>query len=147
MENKRVSILLFVIFVLCIVSVGGFLIMRYRIDSLQEDVSQKARIIKTYEKMTRQKDNLVVSDSRGRKIRVDSIVKENETFLHDIAGYKQKLELIKVNYGIEVIEDGNTMYVKGDRVDSALMLLDVFRDAIHYDKKKRSYYVERIEYR
>ena len=46
------------------------------------------------------------------------------------------MKLIKHEYGIKVIDDGKSYYLQANKVDSALMLLDVYRDKIHYDVKK-----------
>ena len=40
-------------------------------------------------------------------------------------------------YKRQVIEDGKSYYLQANKVDSALMLLDVYRDKIYYDVKKK----------
>jgi len=142
MEKKNSSSLGWLLFIVTVVfSVAYFIISNYHIDGLREDIAQKDEIIKDYSRLV--SEPKMVSDAKGNKVSVDSLVKENANLIRSISEYKTRLDLIEQNYDIRV-EHGNGIYkVKADRVDSALLLLDIFRDAISYDKRTGKWIVTR----
>jgi len=142
MEKKNSSSLGWLLFIVTVVfSVAYFIISNYHIDGLREDIAQKDEIIKDYSRLV--SEPKMVSDAKGNKVSVDSLVKENANLIRSISEYKTRLDLIEQNYDIRV-EHGNGIYkVKADRADSALLLLDIFRDAISYDKRTGKWIVTR----
>lgn len=68
----------------------------------------------------------------------NELINENYQLLQKISDLENKMKLIKHEYGIKVIDDGKSYYLQANKVDSALMLLDVYRDKIHYDAKRRN---------
>lgn len=68
----------------------------------------------------------------------NELINENYQLLRKISVLENKMKLIKHEYGIKVIDDGKSYYLQANKVDSALMLLDVYRDKIHYDVKRRN---------
>lgn len=68
----------------------------------------------------------------------NELINENYQLLRKISVLENKMKLIKHEYGIKVIDDGKSYYLQANKVDSALMLLDVYRDKIHYDDKRRN---------
>lgn len=63
--------------------------------------------------------------------------------LEKVSDLEFKLNYIKETYGIVVVENGNTYSLKADKVDSALLLLDTYRDKIKYDTKKKAWIIHR----
>ena len=63
--------------------------------------------------------------------------------LEKVSDLEFKLNYIKETYGIVVVENGNTYSLKADKVDSALLLLDTYRDKIKYDTKKKAWTIHR----
>lgn len=144
MEKKNSNSLGWLLFIVTAVfSVTYFLISNYHIDGLKKDIEQKDEIIQDYTRLV--SEPKMVSDRNGNKISVDSLVKENANLINDISEYKTRLDLIERNYDIHV-ENKNGLYkVKADKVDSALLLLNMFRDAISYDPRTRNWVVTRVK--
>ena len=144
MEKKNSNSLGWLLFIVTAVfSVTYFLISNYHIDGLRKDIEQKDEIIQDYTRLV--SEPKMVSDRNGNKISVDSLVKENANLINDISEYKTRLDLIERNYDIHV-ENRNGLYkVKADKVDSALLLLNMFRDAISYDPRTRNWVVTRVK--
>lgn len=144
MEKKNSNSLGWLLFIVTAVfSVTYFLISNYHIDGLRKDIEQKDEIIQDYTRLV--SEPKMVSDMNGNKISVDSLVKENANLINDISEYKTRLDLIERNYDIHV-ENKNGLYkVKADKVDSALLLLNMFRDAISYDPRTRNWVVTRVK--
>jgi hypothetical protein len=144
MEKKNSNSLGWLLFIVTAVfSVTYFLISNYHIDGLRKDIEQKDEIIQDYTRLV--SEPKMVSDRNGNKISVDSLVKENANLINDISEYKTRLDLIERNYDIHV-ENKNGLYkVKADKVDSALLLLNMFRDAISYDPRTRNWVVTRVK--
>ena len=144
MEKKNSNSLGWLLFIVTAVfSVTYFLISNYHIDGLRKDIEQKDEIIQDYTRLV--SEPKMVSDRNGNKISVDSLVKENANLINDISEYKTRLDLIERNYDIQV-ENKNGLYkVKADKVDSALLLLNMFRDAISYDPRTRNWVVTRVK--
>lgn len=144
MEEKNSNSLGWLLFIVTAVfSVTYFLISNYHIDGLRKDIEQKDEIIQDYTRLV--SEPKMVSDRNGNKISVDSLVKENANLINDISEYKTRLDLIERNYDIHV-ENKNGLYkVKADKVDSALLLLNMFRDAISYDPRTRNWVVTRVK--
>lgn len=144
MEKKNSNSLGWLLFIVTVVfSVTYFLISNYHIDGLRKDIEQKDEIIQDYTRLV--SEPKMVSDRNGNKISVDSLVKENANLINDISEYKTRLDLIERNYDIHV-ENKNGLYkVKADKVDSALLLLNMFRDAISYDPRTRNWVVTRVK--
>lgn len=144
MEKKNSNSLGWLLFIVTAVfSVTYFLISNYHIDGLRKDIEQKDEIIQDYTRLV--SEPKMVSDRNGNKISVDSLVKENANLINDISEYKTRLDLIERNYDIHV-ENKNGLYkVKADKVDSALLLLNMFRDAISYDPRTGNWVVTRVK--
>lgn len=144
MEKKNSNSLGWLLFIVTAVFfVTYFLISNYHIDGLRKDIEQKDEIIQDYTRLV--SEPKMVSDRNGNKISVDSLVKENANLINDISEYKTRLDLIERNYDIHV-ENKNGLYkVKADKVDSALLLLNMFRDAISYDPRTRNWVVTRVK--
>lgn len=56
--------------------------------------------------------------------------------------YEFELKFIKDSYPITVRRRGNTCTIDAARIDSALMLLDVYRDKISYDKENNCWIIK-----
>ena len=115
--------------------------------SLKKDVSDKNAIIENYEQMVR---TLGIDTNRNSKqhktngsLDSNELINENYQLLRKISVLENKMKLIKHEYGIKVIDDGKSYYLQANKVDSALMLLDVYRDKIYYDVKKKEWIVVR----
>lgn len=115
-------------------------------DDLREDVNQKKEIITKYEQATRHDTVHKYFDKDGKEITVSSLLDDNLKLMnkiHDLEFrldlYEMKLQSIEAQYGIKVVNDKNLYYLEGKKVDSALLLLPVFRDKMSYDSIKKQW--------
>ena len=91
----------------------------YRVDGDGNPISYRALMAET--------------DSMRQKIY------EIERKLYD---YEFELNFIKEHYPITVIHKGNTYTIKSEQIDSALMLLQVYRDRLYFDKEENSWMIK-----
>ena len=133
--------------IFCILIVAFAAIVNLSNLNLKRDVSDKNAIIEKYEQMVR---TLGIDKERNSKRHKtngspdsNELINENYQLLQKISDLENKMKLIKHEYGIKVIDDGKSYYLQANKVDSALMLLDVYRDKIHYDAKKKEWIVVR----
>lgn len=131
--------------IFCILIVAFAAIVNLSNLSLKKDVSDKNAIIENYEQMVR---TLGIDTNRNSKqhktngsLDSNELINENYQLLRKISVLENKMKLIKHEYGIKVIDDGKSYYLQANKVDSALMLLDVYRDKIYYDVKKKEWIV------
>lgn len=82
----------------------------------------------------------------GKEITVPSLLDDNLKLMnkiHDLEFrldlYKMKLQSIETRYGIKVVNDKNLYHLESKKVDSALLLLPVFRDKMTYDSIKNQW--------
>lgn len=73
----------------------------------------------------------------------DSIEAECVRLYNEKELYRIKMDLITRNYPIRVKEEGDYLVVHAEKLDSALMLLNSFRDRIHYDVEKGVWLIQR----
>lgn len=131
--------------IFCVLIVAFAAIVNLSNLSLKKDVSDKNAIIENYEQMVRTLGIDTERNSKQHKTNgspdSNELINENYQLLRKISVLENKMKLIKHEYGIKVIDDGKSYYLQANKVDSALMLLDVYRDKIHYDVKKKEWIV------
>lgn len=115
-------------------------------DDLREDVTQKKEIITKYEESVRHDTVYKYRDQNGNEITVPILLDDNLKLMnkiHDLEfkldQYEMKLQSIEAQYGIKVVNDKNLYHLEGRKVDSALLLLPVFRDKMTYDSIKKQW--------
>ena len=145
--RRKTRIVAMISCIFCILIVAFAAIVNLSNLNLKRDVSDKNAIIEKYEQMVR---TLGVDKGRNSKLHKtngspdsNELINENYELLQKISDLENKMKLIKHEYGIKVIDDGKSYYLQANKVDSALMLLDVYRDKIHYDAKKKEWIVVR----
>lgn len=79
----------------------------------------------TYQDLVDENTRLFYEQSRLRR---EAVEKDNAIKLKDIY-----LDLIKEEYGIRVIDKNNHIRVKSEKIDSALILLEMYRERLKYD--------------
>lgn len=112
-------------------------------DDLREDVTQKKDIITKFEQAVRHDTIHTYVDKDGKEITIPSLLDDNLKLMNKINDleykievYKMKLQDIDIRYGIKVVDDKNLFHLEAKKVDSALILLPVFRDKMTYDSIK-----------
>lgn len=119
-------------------------------DDLREDVTQKKEIITKYEKAVSRDTIHTYVDEDGKEITVPSLLDDNMKLMNKISILELeksiselKLDMIKKKYGIEVVQANNEVHIEAKEVDSAKLLLPVFRDRLKYDSIKGQWTVTR----
>lgn len=73
----------------------------------------------------------------------DSLQSRYYSLFNEREQYRIKLEMITRNYPITIKEEGNYYVLHAEKVDSAMMLLNLYRDRIRFDPDKNIWIVER----
>lgn len=88
-------------------------------------------------------------DREGNPVSYKKLMTESDSLQNRIWEIEHKLydcefelKFIKDNYPIKVIRNGNTYTIDAAKIDSALMILDVYRDKISYDKEKNYWIIK-----
>lgn len=143
-SDGKFSVIVSILFMLF--SVAFSVITYMNNDDLREDVTQKKEIITKYEKAVSRDTIHTYIDEDGKEITVPSLLDDNLKLMnkiHDLEFrldlYEMKLRSIETQYGIKVVNDKNLYHLEGKKVDSALLLLPVFRDKMSYDSIKRQW--------
>ena len=137
----------FIMTMLILLFVGTFAVITYMSnDDLRDDVTQKKKIITKYEKAVSHDTIHTYIGEDGKEITVPSLLDDNLKLMnkiHDLEfkldQYEMKLQSIEAQYGIKVVNDKNLYHLEGRKVDSALLLLPVFRDKMTYDSIKKQW--------
>ena len=137
----------FIMTMLILLFVGTFAVITYMSnDDLRDDVTQKKEIITKYEKAVSHDTIHTYYDESGKEITVPILLDDNLKLMnkiHDLEfkldQYEMKLQSIEAQYGIKVVNDKNLYHLEGRKVDSALLLLPVFRDKMTYDSIKKQW--------
>jgi hypothetical protein len=140
-----------IVLALSFLFIGGYaLITSLYNDDLRDDVSQKKEIITKYEEAVKHDTVITYRDHDGTEITVQSLLDDNLKLMDRIADLEYKasvyeiyLKNIENRYGIKVIEENNTIRLDAKKVDSALILLPVYRDKVSYDSIKGHWSVSR----
>jgi len=146
--EDRFTLIALVLFFLFL---GGYaLITGLYNDDLRDDVGQKKEIITKYEEAVRHDTVITYHDQDGKEITVQSLLDDNFKLMNKIADLEYKASVYEIylkdienRYGIKVIDENNTIHLEAKKVDSALMLLPVYRDKISYDSVKGHWSVSR----
>lgn len=145
-ERQEMMMLVFAVVVILFISV--YLGITYLSnENLQQNVAEKNKIIDKYENFvnpaSKKVHTVTYIDKNGKEVTIPQLLDENVKLLEKVSDLEFKLNYIKENYGIIVVENGNTYSLKADKVDSALLLLDTYRDKIKYDTKKKAWTIHR----
>ena len=145
-ERQEIMMLIFTAVVILFISV--YLGITYLSnENLQQNVAEKNKIIDKYENfvnpVSKEVHTVTYIDKNGKEVTIPQLLDENVKLLEKVSDLEFKLNYIKETYGIVVVENGNTYSLKADKVDSALLLLDTYRDKIKYDTKKKAWTIHR----
>lgn len=89
-------------------------------------------------------DSIIVFRTRnGISLTYKQLSEENDSIAQERDSIATCLRVILKNYPIKIKTSDNYFWAVSPQIDSALMLLPVFRDKIKYDEKKRVWSIER----
>lgn len=148
-KNIKKDLITIVISGLFLLFISIYSIISYSLqDELKQNVAEKSKIIDRYENVIKNSslsnNRIVYTDEKGNKYTTTQLMDDNIVLMNRIGNYKAKLDLIKRIYGIEVKEQQKYYYLKASKVDSALLLLDVYKDKLKYDPIKRQWNIGRV---
>lgn len=137
---KFVSFVLFCTTVLLIVSLydadNTNEVLQNKITSLERNDSIYSRLLES--------DSIVSYRVRnGEIVTYKQLAEENARLSSDYENCKIKLALIEKNYPIKTVRRGDVISVESAKIDSALLLLDVYRDKVTYDSREKTWTVVR----
>lgn len=156
-KDSKFSVIL--LFIFLVGSMFMWILNSIENDDLTYDNQHKKSLIESYEKIIRFEDDSTHSFTYrtrdGLPLTYQDLMDENYELLnensemskqklileHENEKNKNYLDLIKRQYGIYVVERDNKVWVEGAKVDSALMLLNVYRDKLKYDSEKKEWWV------
>ena len=156
-KDSKFSVIL--LFIFLVGSLFMWILNSIENDDLTYDNQHKKSLIESYEKIIRFEDDSTHSFTYrtrdGLPLTYQDLMDENYELLnensemskqklileHENEKNKNYLDLIKRQYGIYVVERNNKVWVEGAKVDSALMLLNVYRDKLKYDPEKKEWWV------
>lgn len=156
-KDSKFSVIL--LFIFLVGSMFMWILNSIENDDLTYDNQHKKSLIESYEKIIRFEDDSTHSFTYrtrdGLPLTYQDLMDENYELLnensemskqklileHENEKNKNYLDLIKRQYGIYVVERNNKVWVEGAKVDSALMLLNVYRDKLKYDLEKKEWWV------
>lgn len=145
--RKKSHIISVISFVTCLFVVCFSAIVNFSNLAMKDELDEKNVIIQKYEQIVHSLGANTDSEKLHGKSqeRSSSVENVNEKYrmLEKISDLEGKIKLIKKQYDISVVDDGKSYYLKANKVDSALLLLDVYRDKIHYNSKKNEWVVIR----
>ena len=88
-------------------------------------------------------------DGEGNPVSYKKLMTESDSLQNRIWEIERKLydcefelKFIKDNYPIKVKRNGNTYTIDAAKIDSALMILDVYRDKISFDKENNCWIIK-----
>ncbi len=157
-DSKFAIILLFLFLAGCIVM---WILSSIENDDLTNDNQYKKSLIESYEKIIRFEDDSTHSFTYktrdGSPITYQELMDENYELLdknlelrtrnsdlsYEIEQKDLYFDLIKRKYGINIVRENGMVWAEGAKVDSALMLLNLYRDKIKYDPQKKVWSVVR----
>lgn len=148
---KFVIILLFIFLIGCSIM---WVLSSIENDDLRYDNQYKKSLIESYEKIIRFENDsthfFTYTTKDGVPITYQELMDENFELLNqnfalecEIVKKDSYLDLIKRQYGIRIIEKNDGIWAESAKVDSALILLNVYRDKLEYDPQKKAWFVGR----
>lgn len=112
-------------------------------DDLRDDVTQKKGIISKFENAIKHDTIHVYYDQDGKEITIQSLLDDNMRLMNRVSALESYLRSIKDAYGIDIVKHKDGYHIEADKVDSAMILLPVFRDRLSYDSVKKQWIVTR----
>lgn len=153
-EGRFGLFLLFILLVLFVGSTAMWFLSSIEIDDLKIDNRNKGYLIERYERIIKFENDSTHSFSYrikdGKPITYQELIDENFELMQKNADLEYEikkrdiyLDVIGNNYGVRVIERNNHIWAESPKVDSAMILLNVYRDKIKYDPQTKTWSVGR----
>lgn len=154
-EKGLNNLLILVLLVVCSLAVGLYLTMD-RNDVLEQKVANMEWRDSLFNQIMQPDSNstIVYKVRNGAPVTYNQLASESDSLLqlsHNVEyakeTYRIKLGLATRNYPITFTEENGAISIHASKIDSALLLLPVYRDKIGYDSKRKVWCVSRTDYK
>ena len=150
--NTMLFLLFFIIASLCV----GLSLVLDRNDTLEQKITNMEYRDSLFNQIMQPDSNstIVYRVRNGIPVTYNQLVNESDSLLqltHDIESaketYRIKLGLVTRNYPVSFTDCNGIISIHATKIDSALLLLPVYRDKISYDSKRKTWSVTRTDYK
>lgn len=149
------TVLLFLLFIFSSLSIGLFLVLD-RNDTLEQKITNMEHRDSLFSQIMQPDSNstIVYRVRNGIPVTYNQLASESDSLLqltHDIESVKEtyriKLGLVTRNYPVSFTDRDGIISIHAAKIDSALLLLPLYRDKISYDSKRKTWSVTRTDYK
>lgn len=150
--NTMLFLLFFTFASLCI----GLCLVLDRNDTLEQRITNMEYRDSLFNQIMQPDSNstVVYRVRNGIPVTYNQLANESDSLLqltHDMEStketYRIKLGLVTRNYPVSFTERNGIITIHSAEIDSALLLLPVYRDKISYDSKRKTWSVTRTDYK
>lgn len=142
-ERKGLNNLMLILFAF-IISILSFAFYQYDENRIQAHrITSLERTDSIYNTFMQPYDGSISYriDGDGKPISYRQLMAESDTMRNRISQLERRLydcefelKFLKDTYPIKIVRRGNRYHIEATQIDSALMLLNVYRDSIYFDK-------------
>ncbi len=149
------TVLLFLLFIFSSLCIGLFLVLD-RNDTLEQKITNMEHRDSLFNQIMQPDSNstIVYRVRNGIPVTYNQLASESDSLLqltHDIESVKEtyriKLGLVTRNYPVSFTDRDGIISIHAAKIDSALLLLPLYRDKISYDSKRKTWSVTRTDYK
>lgn len=149
------TVLFFLLFVFSSLCIGLFLVLD-RNDTLEQKITNMEYRDSLFNQIMQPDSNssIVYRVRNGIPVTYNQLASESDSLLqltHDIESVKEiyriKLGLVIRNYPVSFTDRNGIISIHAAKIDSALLLLPLYRDKISYDPKRQTWSVTRTDYK
>lgn len=149
------TVLVLLLFVFLSLSTGLYLLSD-RNDTLEQKITNMEYRDSLFTQIMQPDSNstVVYQTRNGIPVTYNQLANESDSLLqltHDIDRtkeiYRIKLGLVTRNYPVSFTDHNGLISIHSAELDSALLLLPVYRDKISYDSKQKTWCVSRTDYK
>lgn len=149
--DKGIRNIIMLLIVLLGLGLFFILMMNDRVEILQQEVNDKRSTIRSlqwsdslfnkymdvrYDSATQQRSVIFISRGDSRMSYMD-LAKESDSLRRKLSEAKAKVELAESAYDIRYRDLGDKIHIEAPRLDSALLLLEYYRNKLEYDPKEK----------
>jgi len=155
MHYGRRNFFIFIFFILVFSLVGNFLLLD-RNDALNNKIESLEYRDSLFNQFMEPDSASIITYrvKNGKPVTYHQLEAEKDSLqaqYHDMESLKEhyriEVGLATRNYPISFTKDGDVYSIHATKIDSALLLLPVYRDMIRYDKITKTWIVSRISYK
>lgn len=149
-ERNGLYNLFLVLLAVVVIACGYAMFKADENQALEATIERLERIDSLYNTFMEPRDGSISYrvDNSGHPISYRNLLSESDSIYNELFTLKNKLydvefelNLIKRTYPIKILHEGNKYRIESAQIDSALMLLHMYRDRLRYDSQQNCWYV------